>query len=182
MPLSATTTAIEGNAVPMPDGEVAVMLRIDPLEMPYKTVKQYNKALLVRQDKNDPEAKLVFDRVIDIPVGIRNKFTIYKEPNGFGYVALGNECTEDYYGRGILTLAVSKDAVNWKTVKRIVDVRNDFAYGMQNVGYSYPDFTFDGDDLAVVCRTAANGAKNQHDNNIISFFRVENYKQYFDNL
>jgi len=182
MPVSARTTAIEGNAVPMPDGEVAVILRIDPLQMPYRSMEQYNKALLVRQDKNDPEAKLQFDRVIDIPVGLRNKFTIYREPNGLGYAAMCNEYTEDYQGRGILTLAVSKDAINWKIAKRIVDVRDDFTHGMQNVGYSYPDFTFDGDDISVISRTAANGAKSQHDNNIISFFRIENYKQYFDIL
>ena len=44
--------------------------------------------------------------------------------------------------------------------------------------HSYPDFTFDGDDIIILSRTAANTPNSQHDNNMIAFFRVENYKQY----
>ena len=88
--------------------------------------------------------------------------------------------TEDYtWGRGILTLAVSEDLINWRVAKRIVDVRKDKRYGdMKMVAYSDSDFDFDGDDLIVVTRTADNEPSNHHDNNYVNFFRVENYMQY----
>ncbi|MBQ9920978.1 MAG: exo-alpha-sialidase [Clostridia bacterium] len=175
MPLSSVTTAIEGNAVALPDGDVALILRLDPLHMPKI---QYNRALMVRSKRNDPEAPLEFDRVINMPCGIRNKFVIYKDPSSDWYVAMCNEYTEDYYGRGILTLAVSKDCINWKTVLRIADAREDRKLGLHAVGYSYPDFVFDGEDIIVIARTASDGASSQHDNNIINTFRIQNYKQY----
>ena len=44
--------------------------------------------------------------------------------------------------------------------------------------YSYPDFTFDGDDIIAVSRTADNRPCGQHDNNLVTFHRVKNYRQY----
>ena len=114
-----------------------------------------------------------------MPCGIRNKFVIYKDPTSDWYVAMCNEYTEDYYGRGILTLAFSKDCVNWKTALRVADAREDRKLGLHAVGYSYPDFVFDGEDIIVIARTASDGAASQHDNNIINTFRIQNYKQYF---
>ncbi len=175
MPKSAVTTAIEGNPVVLPDGVVGVLLRIDPL---YMSKLEYNRAMLVRSDPSNLEAPLKFDRVIDMPVGIRNKFVVYHEPDGDCYFALCNKYTEDYYGRGILNLAVSKDCINWVDALTIADAREDRKHGMNKTAYSYPDFTFDGDDIIVVSRTATNAPNSQHDNNMVTFFRIKNYKQY----
>ena len=175
MPVSAVTTAIEGNPVVLPDGCVAMLYRIDPLSMPYP---QYNRAMLVRSNPDNLEAPLKFDRVIDMPCGIRNKFTVYKEPDGDCYFALCNKYTEDYSGRGILNMAVSKDCIHWEDVLTIADARADRESGMHQTAYSYPDFTFDGDDIVVFARTAENAPASQHDNNMMTFFRINNYRQY----
>ena len=175
MPRAEKVTAVEGNALPMPDGGVGVMLRLDPKEPsePY-----FNKAALVREDSSDSEAPLVFDQIVDLPCGIRHKFCIQREPTGLGYIALCNENTADYGGRGVLCVAISQDLISWQTVHRIVDVREDERCGKDDA-YSYPDFDFDGEDLVIVARTAANGQKNSHDNNYVTFHRLGNYKRFF---
>lgn len=175
MPESAVTTAIEGNPVVLPDGNVAVLLRLDPL---YMTKWEYNRAMLVRSDPNNLEAPLQFDRVIDMPVGMRNRFTIYRDPNSACYFAVCNKWEADHFGRGILVLAVSTDCINWTEVKTVADSREAGKHGVTKLAYSYPDFTYDGDDILILSRTAANAPNNQHDNNMITFFRVKNYKQY----
>ncbi|MBE6644841.1 MAG: exo-alpha-sialidase [Ruminococcaceae bacterium] len=177
MPKAPAVTTVECNAVVLPDDTVGIITRLDPKE----PIEYYsNKAMISRQNPNDPEGALEFDRIVDMPCGIRNKFCVRKVPNSSYYIATCNENTEDYtWGRGILTLAVSEDLVNWRVAKRIVDVRRDTRYGdMKMVAYSDSDFDFDGDDLIVVTRTADNEPSNHHDNNYVNFFRVENYRQY----
>jgi hypothetical protein len=62
---------------------------------------------------------------------------------------------------------------------RIVDARCDEREGVRDIAYSDPAFEFDGDDVVAVTRTASNGAMDFHNNNMVCFFRVKNYKQYF---
>lgn len=176
MPRANVVTAIEGNAVALPDGEVAVLLRIDPLNM---IGSDRNKALLVRRDTRNIEGKLLHERVIDMPCGFRNKFCVRYDADSGKYIALCNEYTEDgFRGRAVLTLAASDDCVNWTSLKRVIDARNDIKVLHRDISYSYPDFDFDGDDIIVILRVAANGAKNGHDTNLISFVRIKNYKRY----
>ena len=75
-------------------------------------------------------------------------------------------------------LAVSTDCINWTEVKTVADSREAGKHGVTKLAYSYPDFTYDGDDILILSRTAANAPNNQHDNNMITFFRIKNYKQY----
>lgn len=176
---SEAITGAEGNAVAMPWG-ICDVLRIDPKDDAHRNSSDvYNIALVRRGDAKNPEAPLVADRVVKMPCGLRNKFAVYKEPTGLGYVMVGNEFTEDHRLRSILTLAVSTDGVNWNNAKRIVDARPDETPGVRDIAYSDPDFTFDGDDIIVITRTASNGALDFHNNNNVCIFKVENYKQYF---
>ena len=169
------TVAIEGNAVVLPDDNVYVMLRFDPIHC---LKWEYNRTLLVKSDPNNLEAPLVFDRLVDMPAGVRNKFVIYRDNNTGWYFSVCNKWETGYCCRWFLVLAVSKDCINWTEVLTFADARKDKKLGVVGNGYSYPDFTFDGDDIIVVSRTAANKPVGQHDNNLITFHRIRNYRQY----
>lgn len=172
-------TGAEGNAVAMPFG-ICDVLRVDPsFKNPEGSYKTYNVAMVRLGDSKNPEAPLVHNRVINIPCGLHNKFIMMKEPTGLGYVMIGNEYTEEHKLRSLLTLAVSKDGVNWKNALRIVDARPDETPDKKDIAYSDPDMAFDGEDIVLVTRTASNGAMDFHNNNMVCFFKVENYKQYF---
>lgn len=178
---SDVLTGAEGNAVVFPDG-ICNVLRVDPsFKNSESYYDNYNIAMVRRADPDDPEAPLVPHRVIKIPCGLHNKFEIRKEPSGLGYVMVGNEYTVDHRLRSILTLAVSKDGYEWKNAVRFLDARADEIPGGRTVAYSDPAIDFDGDDIVVITRTAANAPQNFHNNNTISFFKIKNYKQYFTN-
>ena len=169
------TVAIEGNAVVLPDDNVYVMLRFDPIHC---LKWEINRTLLVKSNPEDLEAPLTFDRLVDMPAGVRNKFVIYKDPVTGYYFSVCNKWEPGYHCRWFLVLAVSKDCVNWTDVLTFADARKDVQYGVKGNGYSYPDFTFDGEDIIAVSRTAVNKPHGQHDNNYITFHRIKNYKQY----
>ena len=169
------TIAMEGNAVALPDDNVYVMLRCDPIHC---LKWEINRTLLVKSNPDDPEAPLTFDRMVDMPAGVRNKFVIYKDPATGYYFSACNKWEPGYHCRWFLLLAVSKDCINWTEVLTFADARKDKQCGIKDSGYSYPDLAFDGDDIVVVSRTAANKARSQHDNNLITFHRIKNYKQY----
>ena len=86
-------------------------------------------------------------------------------------IALGNDAT--VWDRQRLVMAVSKDLENWTIAHEIADGR-----GTENA-FSYPDFIFSGDDILLLSRTAYNGAKNNHDTNMITFHKIENFRKYF---
>ena len=178
MPVAQYVTAMEGNPVALPDGTVGSLMRLDPINCPFPDA---NKAMLLRMNEADPEGKLVLDRVVRMPCGLRNKFIVKFDPATKKYLALCNEYLEDYTkGRAILTFCASDDCINWRVLHRIIDAREDIKTLNRRacLAYSYPCFEFDGNDLLVVLRTAANGAKNGHDTNMITFLRIENYQQY----
>ena len=52
---------------------------------------------------------------------------------------------------------------------------NCFPEGEDKVGFQYPSFLFDGDDILAVSRTAVNGAESFHNANFITFHRIRNY-------
>lgn len=165
---------IEGNAVVSPDGCICNFMRLEAF---YPSKPVYNKAIILKSEKNDPDAPLKFDRIVDAAVGIRHKFLIQKEPKTGKYVILGNENGEDKPQRTVLSMSVSDDFYNWKVVKRILDFR-DADPGF--VGFQYPDFIFEGDDILFLSRTAFNQANSFHNNNYITFHTIDNYMQYLE--
>lgn len=164
---------IEGNAVVSPDGCISNYLRMETF---YPSKPVCNKAIILKSDRNDPEAPLIFDRIVDAAVGVRHKFCIQREPQTGKYIMLGNENGEDKPQRTVLSMSVSDDFYTWRVVKRLMDYREaDFMY----VGFQYPDWIFAGDDILWLSRTAFNCANSFHDSNYITFHTIENYRQYF---
>ena len=171
-------TCAEGNAVATENG-IYNYLRVDPHSSVAPTFQTVNRAVILKADESNPDAALAFDKLIELPCGLRNKFEVRRTPDGSGYVAVGNEYADGHRLRSILTLAVSNDGINFKNAHRILDVRCDEREDIKDIAYSDPAIDFDGDDIVIVLRVAANGAMDFHNNNMVCLFRVENYKQYF---
>jgi len=119
---------------------------------------------------SDPEA-VMHSPVVpqDFPLSAVSKFEIKRDPVTGIYVALGNE---GQYNRKRLVMAVSADLAKWRIAYEIADAR-----GTEDA-YSYPDFIFSGEDILLLSRTAYNGAKNNHDTNMITFHKIEGFRQY----
>jgi hypothetical protein len=83
--------------------------------------------------------------------------------------------------RNTLALITSPDLIHW-TVRYVVLQGADVAHH----GFQYVDWQFDGDDIIALSRTAyddgVGGADNQHNANLITFHRIENYLDYRDRV
>ena len=92
---------------------------------------------------------------------------------------MSNRVTTDMLAqRNILTLSVSDDLIHWEIRRDILNYAdNCFAEDESQVGFQYPSFIFDGEDLLAVVRTAVNGARNFHDANYLTFHRIRNYRR-----
>lgn len=171
MPKSSYGYYMEGNPVAAPDGSIYDLLRLDPL---YPIEPNYNRAVLLKGNLNDPEEALKFDQVIDMPVGVRNKFCVRYDPETKLYFALGNETSPIYRFRTVVSLSVSSDLIHWRVLARPLDYHE---YDASKVAYQYPHYDFDGEDIIFVCRTAWNHANSSHDNNYITFHRIKNFRK-----
>lgn len=172
-PKGACPGCIEGNAVISPEGVISNYLRIDL----HGCDPAFGKAVVLRGDNDNPEAPLRLDRIVDCPLGSNSKFQLYQDPITHKYIMIGTEQSEDKPGRTVLSMAVSEDFYTWKVVKRILD------YHMadpEHVGFQYPDWIFDGDDILLLVRVAFGRSFNYHDANYQCFFRIENYRQYLN--
>lgn len=145
-------SSIEGNAVEAPDGSIVALMRYGE-----------NKALLMKMDYKNPEARPEFVEFIDFPMG-HTKFEVQRHPDG-SYYAVGNRLPL----RTILSVFRSTDLRHWDFVR---DIENQNQMPVKEVGFQYPAFLFDGDDLLVLSRTAFNKANNFHDSNMQTFYRV----------
>lgn len=171
IPGSSLECFIEGNLYVSPAGELLSMWRvdadgIDPTD---------GKAAVLKVDETDPDASLVFSHFAAMPVGYNNKFMLlYDEVSGY-YVAIGNLWTDknNSHQRNVLALLCSKDAENWTVCSRILDYPNEQTF---EVGFQYPSFLFDGDDILLQVRTATNGAHNFHDANYSTFHIIPNFR------
>lgn len=162
---------IEGNAVVAPDGVIRNYLRIDIANC----VPNTGKAVVLRGDNDDPEAPLVLDRIVDCPLGSNSKFQLYRDPVTGKYIMIGTEQSAQTPGRTVLSMAVSEDFYTWRVVKRILDYRHS---DPSRIGFQYPDWIFDGDDILLLVRTAFGPSANFHDANYQTFLRIENFRQY----
>ena len=77
--------------------------------------------------------------------------------------------------RNRMVLLYSTDLVNWVEAKDIVYHRDPFFHGFQ-----YTDWTFDGEDIIAVVRTACPEERGlpvrQHDANMIMFVKINNFR------
>lgn len=172
-PVGKCPGCIEGNAVVSPDGVISNYLRID---LP-NSVPRNGKAVVLRGDNADPEAPLTLDRIVDCPLGSNSKFQMAQDPVTKQYILIGNEQSDATPCRTVLSMAVSKDFYTWKIVKRILDYRTA---DPTRIGFQYPDWIIDGDDLLLLVRTAFGPSASFHDANYQTFMRLENFRQYLD--
>lgn len=145
--------AIEGNALEAPDGSVVDFLRYGE-----------NKALILKADPDDPEKRMEFVCFAEFPMA-HTKFEIQRTEEGV-YLAVGNPLP----GRTVLSLYQSKDLDKWD---KVCDVINHREYGIKEVGFQYPVFLIEGDELLILSRTAWNRAHSFHDSNYTTFHHVK---------
>ena len=158
---------LEGNAVVMPDGGMADVLRVDTPTGP-------ERAAVVRISGDGKTA--AFDPAagfVSLPGGAK-KFTIRYDARSRLYWSLTNPVLPDHAGerpgrvRNALALVSSANLCTWEV--RAVLLRHP---DIEKHGFQYPDWQFDGDDLIAAVRTAGDdaygGAHNQHDANYLTF-------------
>ena len=164
---------LEGNAVVGPDGEIYNVLRY--------TMAEFGKAMILRGNKNDPEAPLAFHSYAHFNGGSNAKFDLLYDEKSRAYWAIVNEIVDEKtpHQRNVLSLSVSKDMQNFKIVKRLLDYRHE---NPKDVGFQYISFLIDGDDILFLSRTGFNQAKNMHDANYSTFHRINNFRQYLNNV
>lgn len=149
-----TAGGLESNAVPAPDGSLAILLRYAE-----------NKALLLGCDPDRPDERAVFRKIMDFPMG-HTKFEVRRHPDG-SYYAVGNTLP----GRNVLALYRSEDLEHWEHHSNIVNYSHA---PLATTGFQYPSFMFDGEDeILVLSRSAFNGADTFHNNNYVTFHRVK---------
>lgn len=161
---------LEGNTLVGPDGAWYNMLRLQ-LELDKENPA---KALLLRANAELQE--LQYSGVVNFNGGNNTKFYVVFDRVSQRYWAVGNEIIDgDVNARTVLSLSVSQDLQQFRSVHKIVDVsEGDAAF----VAAQYPSFVIDNDDLLIVSRTAINGADSFHNSNYITFHRVENFRSY----
>ena len=93
------------------------------------------------------------------------------------YFAIGNICVDPSTPgqRNVLALQASQDLYHWKTVRILMDYREE---DPAKVGFQYITFLIDEKDIFYVSRTSMNGSGNFHDANYITFHVIENFRKY----
>lgn len=107
-----------------------------------------------------------------------SKFTVRFDEVSKKYYALVNRVTtKNVSQRNILTLTSSTDLLHWKIERDLLNYEdNRWPEDDTKVGFQYPDWIFDGDDISAVSRTAINGAYNYHNANHLTFHRFRNFR------
>lgn len=163
---------IEGTLCVSPKGELLNVMRYS-----YdRTAKPaWGMVLAYKVDTENPDAPLSYSHSIMFP-GHNSKFMIKYDEISENYYSIicRIDCVERRGARNLLSLMVSKDMQNWEVLCDLIDKRDVDA---EEIGFQYVDFSFDGDDLIYLCRTAMNGAHNYHDSNYSTFHRVNNFRK-----
>lgn len=141
--------ALEGNAICMPDGNIANILRYS-----------IGKAQLNVTHPDHPEEMPVCAGLIDLPVG-HTKFELLHAPGGT-YYAIGNIPPM----RTRLVLLSSDDLIHWHFERYLID---GSALDETKNAFQYPAALSEDGKLSVLCRTAYNCANSWHNSNYITF-------------
>jgi len=161
---------LEGNAVVTPSGEVVDVLRVHQPGYP-------EVAAVVHVGDDGSEASFDPDTgFIEFPGGAK-KFTIRWDEASRKYWTLANYIADPTgrhpaETRNTLALVSSADLARWDVTLVVLRHRDPLYHAWQ-----YADWTFDGDDIVAVLRTAYDdglgGAHNYHDANYLTFHRIE---------
>lgn len=166
---------LEGNLYVTPDDQLCIMYRVDAWGLDMFDAK----AVVLKVNTEDPDAPLEFSHFVPLPVAYHSKFMLRYDEVSKNYVIIGNLPTKDKCDkqRNVLALLYSKDAMNWKVAQRIIDGEIEQQW---EVGYQYPSFRFDGDDILLQVRVGTNCARNFHDANYSTFHIIPDFRKLFD--
>lgn len=172
-PIGDCRMILEGNVLQINDGKLINILRVQATNC----IPDHGVALVLNVDSHDPEAPLKFNRFLQMPSGSNSKTFIRFDKQSRTYYAIGNICTDPSTPsqRSVLSLLTSRDAMKWDIACNLIDFRHERA---NEVGFQYPFFIFDGNDILFECRTAIGGARNFHDANFATFHIIENFRDY----
>lgn len=163
---------IEGNVVLGPDGNIYNMLRNNNNSIDNGN---FGKAVILKIDAENPEKTPKFYKVIDFNGGTTKFVVTRDEKTGIYYSIVNRVTAPSAIGqRNIVSLAVSKDLLNWKIVKDLIDASDE---APEEVGLQYTNHIAEGEDLLFVTRTAYNHAWNFHDSNCITFHREKDFRK-----
>lgn len=165
---------LEGNMAVLPDGTVSAMLCMrvcpNPDHAPLFTLSADARTLSF-----DPKSGY-----IRLPGG-HHKFCIRRDPVTGLYLAMGNNNTVPsvFSQRNVLSLSVSPDLRDWMIAETLIadDSPIPIERSLHEVGFQYPDFRIDGDDLVYLVRTAYDGSAYFHDANQITFHRLPDFRR-----
>jgi len=113
--------------------------------------------------------------------GATKKFSIHYDEKSQRYWTISNEIAPEFQMeilgsiRNRQALSCSKDLKTWEKCQVVLEHPDHLTHGFQ-----YIEFTFDGDDIIFVSRTAfddeENGAHQAHDANYLTFHRIKNFR------
>ncbi|MBO5220980.1 MAG: hypothetical protein J6C26_01565 [Clostridia bacterium] len=168
----------EGCMVLMADGSLRNVLRIDcyPYYGGAVSFSVSPDGKTQTYDKADPLA------LIHLPTGGDLFHIEYDALSGY-YISLINIKTTAHrpYQRNVLALAVSKDMETWDIVTNLLvdrTVTNEYI-SMAMHGFQYVSFCFDGEDLLFAVREAGENADNYHDNDLLTFYRLADFRSLY---
>jgi hypothetical protein len=161
---------LEGNVVNGPGGEVWNVLRVNSQPV-------VDEAAIVRV--RDRGREVAFEEFVTLPGGM-TKFEIRRDPETDLYWMLANPNTEPAHAnqRNVLAVFASEDCRDWQHARTLM--YDDLSSGdesLENTGFQYPTFRYDGPDLLYLSRTAYDGAANYHDSNRITFDVVREFRE-----
>lgn len=124
---------------------------------------------------------------VDFP-SVSSKFTCrYDETTG-RYIAITCPAVDPNSPRqrNYCALAVSTDLVNWETVEEVDILLCDrelynAELSVAQHAFQYADWIVDGNDIVFVVRESKEDAKNFHDSNCLTFYRISNYADLVNN-
>jgi len=171
---------LEGNFVIDKNGRLWNMMRVDDRS----TLEEKAAMVSISPDGKslsfDPETGFIL-----FPGGSK-KFVVKYDSVSNYYYTLVNVILDKYKQqypsrkssgfRNVLMLRKSKDLFQWQDVRIILEHPDVLKHGFQ-----YVDWSFEGDDIIFLSRTAyfdgKENANNNHDANFLTFHRIKNFRK-----
>jgi len=138
---------------------------------------EFGVGVLLRGDPDHPEKPLTLERFVEMPSGSNSRSHVVFDEKSKQYIAAGNICVDPKTPaqRNVLVLEASPDLIHWRVITILIDHRSD---DPKFVGFQYPTFIIDENDILLVSRTALHGAENFHNANMTTFHIVENFRRF----
>lgn len=186
----------EGNVIADADGQLWNILAFE--------ADPFGGEMAIRMKILDDGKRIEFDpddqgRFFHFP-GAQAKFTIRRDPVTGKYLSIVNNLADldvlqamanapggpntrlhqkyRMRQRSVASLTVSDDLWNWSIVKPLVKTDSGLTKEdeIRLIGYQYPDWHIEGDDIIFVLRVADRGANNFHDANRVIYYVLENFR------